>query len=335
MNAEIGRAADLFESALTTSDTTQRQQLSSEAMSYMESNPTAFDTKEELQALSDELVRRGLLAPLAIEGLSDETAKSGGWFSDDYFTPDDIQLLAEGKAVEGGTQPDAITQLAAMAVEGDISEDIDVSDFNEKYLNQERAVAVHDVKTAFNESQWKAMASDGEYVTTEDIEKALNGSDLTDAQRTALKEFAAHSEYFGDEVSWSDLGDSQEELADSFEEFEAGRDRVGAAPLVDGATIFPADLDDEKFNAMSELATVQKGEGFYQSAQRLLGDGAGGKEILALAHKLKAISEEQSGRDFDNGGVLKVGETLLTEDLLEEILNEFPAVREKYQNLNT
>ncbi len=291
-------------------------------------------------------MRRGFLAPLVLAGLEDDTSISA--FGVEGYQRDDINSLADGRLPDG-TAPDAITRLAALAVAPEMEEVMYAPTFTEKYLNQQTAVAANDAFNAFSEEQWGNLAEDGVDVSAEDMDRALASDYLTEEQRKALTEVRQSYDEFDNALSDVDYHDLEERrYSESLAEVEASKKRVGVVeagsvesvinttPAVSAEDITPAaDLDPNKFSAMSELATVKKGEGPYHSVQRLLGEGADHDLVLDIAHKIKAYIKEQTGRDLDNGSYLKVGEALLTEDLLKQLIAEYPELKERYESLST
>ena len=79
-------------------------------------------------------------------------------------------------------------------------------------------------------------------------------------------------------------------------------------------------------------ATQRKGEGPYQTAERLL-PGASYAETIALAHVLKKYYQEHNNDNTDKLVKLKLGNHWLTEDNLSEIMEKSPALKARYAKL--
>jgi hypothetical protein len=83
---------------------------------------------------------------------------------------------------------------------------------------------------------------------------------------------------------------------------------------------------------MLEDATQRKGEGPYQTAERLL-PGASYAETIALAHVLKKYFQVHNNDSSDKLVKLKLGNHWLTEDNLQEIMDKSPTLKARYAKL--
>ncbi len=180
-----------------------------EAADFMAKNPSAFDSRKELEKLSAKLAEEGVLGRVVFCGLIDEleALPEYGTNGENEFSKEELLQLAESES------SDPLTRLAAAAAASKMNSDDTLT--AEKLQEMEESRIAENLMDMFpNENAWRKLAGRDGNVDKEELIDSIQNGNWSDRERETLEGLLYNFDTFS---YWGSVSyhNAQEEIDDS------------------------------------------------------------------------------------------------------------------------